>query len=680
MDISQCKHLRVRDSRDYNMDIEEFIKSIEMQFKINFTSLPQWKELIEIMNIVQTDYKMKIQNAANRKYQILQNIFVQNSRPSPFELTDKFARTSKFWENMKLNLRKRKASKDQPLIKSNDDVNQTLNSQTLIQETMDEVSINKFQAHPNTEEVQSNQLLVERPDTELELKSPISARLPVNIGTNQHKMISPLGSNYTPLINPEIDLSHTQLKLDSTEENNFTPTQTKLIKFYPNKIIITNDTTEKQSMKLFLTNCCTEYLHLQFKKISDYSYFKNIKIFPCTPIKLYPGLKVILKLIYSLKNKNDDNIISSIHLRISRNVIYETSEEALIIPIESSFIKSRTIAVTETVYIPSNYSWQVTPKLGYPKAVVHIKNQDDACYYLHIRKKNVDFTKELGESLKSNDVESADSESLVRRIDDIENELQSTILSTPNTNQMTSKHFDELINNDNDLVSAVDIVVLVLNDIIGLVLEPFIFKQTYLRIPSRSKKLVIVYFTRVHHVGCHQSYYDFIFNDSEDDNITITKTIKVFAEVLPHPITLHPKILDMSKSPTTFGYLEDNFTITNSHKIFPVTIKIKTTTKMKKIFKITPMETLVPAQSSAKFYVKICTRNNLESTEFDDLAYFTIKILIIGHKSVYQNVPPLFYEIIAPCGTEFKRIYGTKYFSDAVDSSVINVNNLAEPL
>ncbi|XP_045778114.1 uncharacterized protein LOC123876017 [Maniola jurtina] len=135
MDVSQCKHLRVRDSSDYNMNIEELIKSIEMQFKIDFTSLPQWKELIEIMNIVQTEYKIKIQNAANRKYQILQNIFIQNSRRTPFELTDKFARTSKFWEDMKLKVRKRKASKvkDQPVIESSDDMNG-------IQETIDELA------------------------------------------------------------------------------------------------------------------------------------------------------------------------------------------------------------------------------------------------------------------------------------------------------------------------------------------------------------------------------------------------------------------------------------------------------------------------------------------------------------------------------------------------------------
>ncbi|XP_039759576.1 uncharacterized protein LOC120633434 [Pararge aegeria] len=670
MNVSQYKHFRIRDSNDYAMDIEEFIKSIEMQFKIDFTSLSQWRKLIELMNIVQTEFKTKIRYSANRKHEIIRNIYIQNSRPSPFELTDKFARTSKVWQDMKLRLEKRQVSKvkDEPFVIHCDEMNET-------SELIDEISANESLAHPNTEEGQSKYLLEERTDTELEPKSSNSFH-PIAICTNQHKIISSITSNYTPLENRDIGLSKTQLpvQLQSAMKNSLLPIYTNLVRSYPDKIIITNNTLKKQSVKLFLTNCCTEKLYLRILKISDCSHFNNIEVLPCTPSVLFPGLTAVLKIKYTLKNKNNDNFVSSLHFKIARNLLYESSEEGICIPIVSSFIQSRTIAVTEKVFIHPNYSWHVTPKLGYPKAIVHIINKDDAGYYLHIRKRNVDFTKEFGESIKSDEVITPDSESLEQRLEDTELELQNTILFSTNAKQMKSINFDKL-NNDYDSVNTVDIVELVLKDLIDVALEPFIFKQTFVRILPRSRKFVFVYFTKVHHIGFHQSYYDFIFTDSKDGDITITKTVKVFSEVLPHPIALQPKILDMSKSPVKFGYWEDYFTITNSHNIFPVTIKITTAMKMKKLFNIIPMETLIPKQSSANFCVKIRSKTSKKTIGLDDLAYFTIKIIIIGHKSVYKDVPPFFYEIIAPCGEEFKRVYGAKYFSD---SSQINVSDEIE--
>lgn len=665
MDKLQCKHFRVRDNNDYNMNIEEFVKSIETQFKIDFTSLPQWRKLIEIMHIGQTDYQTKRQKVENRKYQILKNIFIQNSRPTPFELTDKYARTYKVWQDMKLKLKNHKASKVKhpsiTYIQDNGD----------IQELVGEESSVKSHAHPNTEEVQSNHVSDDRLDAEREIKSPYSSQLPVAICTNKHKLISPLGSSYIQIAtkHKETDFSRSMVKSNNTKEAVLLSAHTKLAKSFPDEIIITNDTLKQQSVNLFVTNCCTKCLHIRFLKISDPSYFKMFKIFPCIPIKLFPGLTVAFKVIFTLKHKITD-VKSSLHFRIGHNLLSESTEELLCVPITTEFIKSRTVSVTETVFIPPNYSWNITPKCGYPKTVFHIKNTDSACYYLYIRKKYVDFTKEFGEMIKSNETISPDSESLDKRLEDKEFEFQSTILSTPfngsSCKRMASSHFVEE-NSDKDLDNIHAIVGFVLRDVLDQALETFIFNHTYLRIPPQSRKLLFVYFTRVINIGCHQSYYDFIFTDSANDNITITRTVKVFAEVLPNPITIQPKILDMSQSPVKFGYWEDHFKITNSHKILPVTIRVTTTTKMKKILKITPMETVIPAKSSANFNVNVCARIHKELTEEDDLAYFTIKILVTGHESVYENIPPLFYEIIAPCGSEFKRVYGTKYFSGTVD-------------
>ncbi|XP_052743907.1 uncharacterized protein LOC112045167 [Bicyclus anynana] len=456
------------------MDIEEFINFIELEFKIDFTSLPQWRELIEIMNIAQTDYKIRKRNAENRKYEIIQKIYMQNSRLTPFELTDKLIRTSRKWQDMKLKHKsiepKVSNIKDDLLIMSCDD------HISNVSEPGDQTTLVKCPSHPNTEEAQIEAIQ----DTELEL------------------------------------------------------------------------------------------------------------------------------------------------------------------------------------------NWHISPKIGYPKAIVHIKNTDDACYCLHIRKRYVNFVSESDESDKSNEVNSLDSKNFYEREEGKELELQNTILSTPNTRK-SSAHFDKF-SDDLQKFDTIDIVALVVSDIIDLALEPFIFKHTYLCIEPRSKKFVKVYFTKVHHIGYHQSYYDFIFIDSKDSDMTLTKTTKVFAEVLPHPVSIKPKILDMTRSPVTFGYLKDSFTITNSHKIFPVTIKITSTLKMKKIFKITPKEMIVCPLSSTIFYVTICTKRKNELIT-GELAYFTIKISIKGHESIYKNVPPFFYEIITPCCMEFREVYDTEYCSDASDLS-----------
>ncbi|XP_045490496.1 uncharacterized protein LOC110991500 [Pieris rapae] len=174
-----------------------------------------------------------------------------------------------------------------------------------------------------------------------------------------------------------------------------------------------------------------------------------------------------------------------------------------------------------------------------------------------------------------------------------------------------------------------------------------------------------VNFTKAEYIGLHQSCYDLEFFDPVDNNLIMTKTVKVFAEILPHPIEIQPIILDMTGTPKTLGLCIDHFTIFNNHKFVPVTIKIELTTKMNRIFDITPQKTFIAAQSNASFEVALSRSG---SNKHEDFVHFTIKIIVIGDKAVYKNVPPFFYEIIIPCASEFKRVYGKNYMGSSSDS------------
>ncbi|KAF9424817.1 hypothetical protein HW555_000118 [Spodoptera exigua] len=201
----------------------------------------------------------------------------------------------------------------------------------------------------------------------------------------------------------------------------------------------------------------------------------------------------------------------------------------------------------------------------------------------------------------------------------------------------------------------------IVKDIIELALDTFILESTYSYLKPHETAKIPVYFTKVERTGYHQCYYDLQFINTKTEDVALTKIVKVFAEVLPHPIKVHPLILDMSKSPVNHGYCEDIFVVSNTHKLYPATIKIKLTTKMKKIIYVEPMEATVAESSSVPFTVKFCSRDFLSVKPCEDLVHFTFKIVILGYKEVYENVPPYFYEVIAPCALEFKKVYKDKF-------------------
>ncbi|XP_047536551.1 uncharacterized protein LOC125070647 [Vanessa atalanta] len=515
---------------------------MEVLFKIDFKSLSHWKEVIEKINVAQIEYKEKLLKAKKRKYEIVKKLYIQNYRVSPFELTQKLARTANLWKEFYSNVKKHKESskiEDSVLSLRNVTVD---GDEEIVPEEID----TKSNGHPNSEVIQSKDPIILRTEEEQDSKSNSPRLLPANICTNPHKILSSIETNYIALSYKESKNVHKDSKSDTTNE---------------------------------------------------------------------------------IGTKN--------------------AEEILHIPIIGQFEKSKSVNITETVNIPQVYMWQVNAKCGYPKGIVQIQLYGNTAYDLYIRKKNIDFINEFEDSrsIGSHNV-TLTTESLMQKITDVDTDTQKNTL-------LSSKVLD--VNNENETITTFDVVTLVLNDILNLVYEPFIFKKTYFRLFPKSKRGVLVYFTKAKYVGYHHRYYEFVFCDSDDKSFT--KTIKIFAEVLPHPILIHPALLDMSQSPVIFGQCQDHFTIINTHKVFPVTITIKTTNKMDKIFQIMPRVTAILPQSNIKFKVTFCKENINVAEMYDIMAYFTIKIIINGDSSIYKDVPPFYYEIIAPCAKELIRIY-----------------------
>ncbi|KAL0820466.1 hypothetical protein ABMA28_006334 [Loxostege sticticalis] len=650
MKISECNHIRIRDNNAYGTSVEDFIKSIEKQYKIDFRSLPQWKELVKRLHVMTTDCKRKIEDANRRKYVMISKILVESTRDSPFQLTNKLARTYNTWQMLE-NARKK------PRKKTTITESDTHLSSHPTGELFGEISPNISTAHQNTEvfvpEVTEPEP-VPKSDIETETEAIVTSHLPVSICINQHKLISPLRSQEVIF---EYHAAPQKLEpaLEKKESKEWLLlNRTTSVKCFPKEISITNTSPNEQTIKFSTINCTNEYMNIRFMSIADDTHFKMIKIIPATPKRLYPGIAITFKFVFKLF-ENAEEFSSMLYFRVGQKVLEEAPVEALCIPIRSKFKLSRSAMVSKAVCIPPSYLWQIREDMGFPAGKLKISINDGHTYHLRIIKRMVNISRELQDSVVSIEVVSPNTESLIDRIEDNEIKTQSKTLVADKENQV-----EEI-----ESIKTEDVIALVLEAIVDLALDTFLFDHTYLYLEPHSKTTVNVYFTKPSRIGSHHQYYDLEFRDTSTDEIMITKIVKVFAEVLPHPIKIYPQILDMSKSPITHGFCEDDIVITNTHRLYPVTIKFKLTTKMKKLFCITPMESLVPAKSSMKFAVKLCSRDCL-SRETDDLAHFTFKIKVLGDKSVYDKVPPFFYEIIAPCASEFKKLYNEKYFKEVM--------------
>ncbi|KAG6452015.1 uncharacterized protein LOC115444756 [Manduca sexta] len=656
MKISECHHVRIRDANNCNIDVEKFIQSIEKQYKIDFRSIPQWRESIQRLHVTTTDCKRKIQDSNRRKNLIINKICLQWSRPSPFELTDKLARTLNKWRKLPCYDRKRKISlKPEP---------EVIHSSSQLEEQSVEASET---AHQNTEIVPSEEHIEAKlkatVDSEVKTwSSPTPTHLPTSICTNPNKLISPLNSNDSPLMKESIISTDSVLKTEMETKEWLIFKSTLGIACSPAKLTIDNKSLKRQSMKFTLTNCTTEYIHARFVCVTDESSLKLVKILPETALRLYPGIAVTFKFTFKLL-QNEREFESSLYFKVGHNVLIDAPYEACHVPIFSKFKDWCHVSVSDTVSIPPVYLWHI--KRGYPKGVATVCVNDSNYYHVHIYKHVMDLAKLPDNKAMSLEVVAPTSQSLIQRIEDGEIEAQSNILAITR---------DETID-ENELITPADIVALVLDEIIELCLETFLFEHTYLYMQPQSKKSFPVYFVHPHHIGKHQFYYDVEFTDPKTENVVTKVPIKVFAEVLPHPIQIDPYILDMSSSPITHGICEGSFVIMNTHKLYPATIKIKLTTKMKKLFTVSPMETLVPTTSSVNFKVRTCSREFLSGKRREEFAIFTFKIIVNGNIAVYDNVPPIFYEIIAPCALEFKKVYNENYYKEISEKSHSEMNN-----
>ncbi|CAB3228824.1 unnamed protein product [Arctia plantaginis] len=658
MHSSKCTHVRIRDNNDYNTDVEELIKEIEREFHIDFRSLQQWQNLVKRLHVAKTDRLRKIQCANLRKLNIIEKLYIESTRPSPFQLNDVLARTASKWRD----LAKPKIISVPPLT-----LNNAVVEEQGEEEHIEENILNNDEhatLHPNTENSSVDRPMIEPIKIDAEVQHNLDSAkqttisLPVCIYTNTHKLISPPDSNISPLSFHSI--THHMEHIGETGVKEWEPSTTTVI-CNPATINIINRTLKEQSLLFSLTNCTSEYLHVRFKYVTNRSFFKKIKILPKIPKRLYPGIAVVFKLTFKLQTI--EQFETGLYFRISRDVYYNAPTEPLLVPILSKFGSDLKVTISETVNIPPVYPWHVKrgPESEYPSGVLKICIDGPSSYHLHIHKLSFDLSEESMISMIPNVFNT-----------EIFKECDSFLQNTLNSKQSVNMEGlpDAQAEPDFSVITEIvpenstEMIFSIVDDILQLALEVFIFDRTYVFLHPHSKISIPVYFSKVEHTGYHHNYYDLDLIDPETNIVVKKKTIKVLAEVLPHPIKITPILLDMSKSPVSYGYFQDQFIVTNVHKLYPATIYIKVTTKMKKIFYIEPMKSVVPAQSSMTFEVKFCSRDYFSPKPSEDLAHFTFKIIVDGNKLVYENVPPIFYELIAPCAMEFKKIYNENYFKE----------------
>ncbi|CAG9564035.1 unnamed protein product [Danaus chrysippus] len=550
MDTKYCKHLRIRGGREY--DIEEFIKVLEKQYKFDFKSLPEWKKLIEEMYVVRTQYQNKLKEAERREFEIIETL--KKECLKPIELSHRLERAAKKWELLYSKKKKRKVIPSyQDMVISNQELKSDI-------EYLDEESDVKSTAHPNTEVIQSKDVLVTKSDRDSDLKSISSPQLPVMVCTNQHKKLSAIGSKYSAL--SPIASKHflTTTKSDSDKDNIILWHQIKDIIVSPDEIALDINDNNKQILNLSVKNCSTQYLYLRYQSILDPFYFKAFTIAPATPVKLYPGLTIVFKLMFRLKQDMETTEIKSkLCFKFGLNVLFEGKEDILFyVPIVSKTFGENDISVIKTLNIPPTYQWRVSRKCGYPRGLGYIHVMDDNQYDVYVRKRDMSY--DFEDSIDSVKVVSPDSESQVLREEDIDRDIQNETLLNEKVTPI-----DDTANEEN-VINTSDIVLLLLEDILDLTFQPFVFKHTYLKLLPKCKKIFEVYLTKSDHIGYYNAYYDLEFQNSHTYEVVMTKTIKVFAEILPSPITITPQILDMTHSPITFGFCRDYITIVNNHK------------------------------------------------------------------------------------------------------------------
>lgn len=646
--ISQSHHFRVRgdnkDLKTYGFEVENYIKSIEKQFKMDIRKLPRWKEVVKRLYVATEDWKRKKLASEVRKKCIIDTIYMQATR-FPIPVCDNKTRASKKMQAIKTNITKQTVSILPDAAIEN------------VQEYEEMPGKLDVPAHHNTEIMTTVSVIASKPSTEqraqtdVDLGSEHQPHLPTYLRVNQHKLVSPLGTqdsgwSYASRID------ELEYKSESDFKEWLTLKQSSKVQCTPSEIKINYNILEQQRIKFSILNCSTEYLNLRYKCVTDKTRFKWAKICPETPQRLYPGLQISLTFIFKLlPNIDNKEFVSSLYFKVGYNTIAELPLEACVVPIVSCFSPKLCYTVSETVVFPPAYSYHINGYCGYPSGVVKISVKDGNHYIIRVQKREVNYTASSTIS-GSDEAIAPNTTSIIKR-------------GIPNEPEFLSPDFSivgdlsQIV--EEESVQTIDIISLIVSEIVELSLEAFMFEHTYIDLHSDSQKIQ-VYFTKTEHIGCHQCHYDFQLCEPETGHVVETKTVLLLAEVLPHPIQLTPEFLEMTNSPIIHGICEDRIFITNTHKVYNVVVKFKLTTKMRKLFRIFPMETLIEPLGKTFFTVQMCSRESKYSNKPDDFAHFTVKIIFMGDKSIYHNVPPHFYEIIAPCAFDFKKVYNQNYW------------------
>lgn len=577
-----------------------------------------------------TDDQRRKQNENTHKELIIAKLATEFFRPSPFELTDNLVRTKKKWEKLeskaKESSRKGKLSTPEKLLiqikhEQESEANESMiikvrsdcrcqsgvsppensrASTTPPQETSHQNNYTSTVTSPTSDNANTNQ----------STNSEVDINRPALIVTNVHKLIS---------ADSKVKISFLSTFPLPTSTNRVTEERFSCIPSVsvfstPPKLSVIDDHLIDQTIKFTITNGSNEYVHLKYIEVTDKAYFCYAKVCPNYSHKVYPGMSVKYKLYFKLKMRKM-MFTSTLFFRVTRNRTCDRPSEGFNVPITSDYFKTRAVDISEVVRIPPIYSWHFKKNKEdpYPTGIIEVSVNDGYSYHLYINRRPVDFSQ----------------------------------LEDDNLSSLSPVKFEKLEMKD---------MALMIDNLIKRVLDTFLLDTSYMLVKSSSKKYKIpVYLHIIERIGCHNCYCDLTFYDAYTNEFIFRKTTRIFADILPSPIEISPPMLDMSSVPIYYSFGESVFYITNNHKLFPVFIKIILSKNMKRIFRVIPMETVIPTTTTVQYQIKFTALDTTRSAATNKV-YFAFEIAMFGPKFIYKDMPHIYYEVVAPCLQYYKQI------------------------
>lgn len=630
-------YIRTYGTSDYEYDIDNYIECLERHYKVKLRDRPA---CIQMVNSVKSGIKAcrrQLREARKRKAMIIQKLLHEITWEPPFERM--MRRGESVYIPAKPPITQCAVA---PFLSP---ITHTPSPATLSTKYTDYSPPSPLSytalKHPNTA-VQSPQEDLKPIVSEAEVTKESSKEssttvtdpcpLPMIVETNIHRTLSPFQSfEKIKCVNPPKE-EHS-LEVIQPAEWELLDEDTCV------RVILRRHT--KGVFEFSLLNACRNTLRIYYRGLTDTSFFRSGKMHPRYMVRLVPGLSQFYEFKFTLEDDVED-ILSSLFFKVAKTKPRYYSNplgpfQALLIPL-SEHKKGRTVIVSESVNIPPAYSWHLKQKYGYPFGLLQITSKDSRTYFVEI-------------------VKCADYEDKVSTSTLIGPESMTDSPTSPTKKGKKGSSKDKVKS-----LSTTEVVAPIIEEIVDSSLEPFLFQRTYLIVPPNKNRSVRVYFTKAWYVGLHQGVYTVKFFDPVGKKLIFTKTVVIYTESLPMPIVINPhSILDLTETPLCHGYCEDHFSITNTHNLYGSMIKIRLTTKLEKLITIDPMEVEIPRKSTINFKVRFCTRDFIRNCATDKpieyYAHFTIKINVSGMDAVYRGFPTIFYEIIAPCITDYTKVY-----------------------